>query len=798
MKVLARSGILTLGAMAIPLGLSPAWAQEQNRAADIAAPEGQLEDIVVTATKRQENVQRIPIAVSAFGAEALQRAGVQDTRQLMAIAPSLNLSSTTSDARGVVIRIRGLGSEALNPGLESSVGTVIDGVYRARSNLSLEAVPGIERIELLRGPQGTLFGKNTTSGVVNVITKSPSFTAGGEATVSFGNFDSLQLLGGITGPLVADKLAARIDAVYTRRDGILKDFSTGQRFRDKNRITGRAQFLWTPDSDLTARLIIDGSYHNQTGPDTYVPATYGASRAILTALGANTALGLQDRLVTLTTSRDPREKNGQYGVSLELNWTRDWGKLTSITAYRRWNNYQEREVDYTELDIVNNIPAHQRFRNFSQELRVDGSAGKLDWLVGAFYTHENVYVSEGYKFGADAERYIDALLSGGSLTARPISVATGLPVGQSLPDGAGLNQADFYQKANSLSFFTHNSYRLASRLTLTAGLRWTTERKALSSTLADGFNPGCDALVGRGVSSGSPFNLVCLLGFDPRYEGNYQAKKKESEFSGVASLMFELNDNINSYISYSRGYKGGGFVLDVFGYSLVPGVKQPSGEDLKFDPEFADNFEFGLKTQLFDRKLRANLAVFYTKLTDYQLTYNTGAAIFTRNVPEVTSKGFELETEFRPTNELRGTFGVTYANTRYGKIPAISGLPATLVTGARLYNAPLWTINGTIGWDGKILNDRLRLYTHAGGRYVTDVKVERSLARGSDQEGFVTVDARIGLGAPDQSWTVELWARNLFNKRYFVSQINATFQSGTLVGLPGEPRMFGASIMGRW
>jgi len=786
---------LLLATTVLAVIAAPAAAQE-------GAASAQVDEVIVTATKRAENLQDVPLAVSAFSAEALRRAGVEDTRQLMALAPSLNLNVTTSDSAGVVIRLRGLGSEAINPGLESAVATFVDGVYRSRSNLSLAAVPGIARIEVLRGPQGTLFGKNTSSGLINVVTKRPDFEPGGEASASFGNYGHQQYVLGVTGPLVGETLAARLDAALTRRDGWLTDFTTGRKFREKDQATVRGQLLWTPAETVSARFIVDASQYDQAGPDTYAPKIYDpVYRTLATSFGATTTLGLDDLNNTITRGRDARELNRTWGASAEVAWDLGFGELTAITGYRDWRNKQAREVDYSEVDLVY-IPygaARQEFQTFTQELRLAGETERLDWLVGGFYSHEDLTATYGYRTGRDLEAWYDRLLAPSTGRANPISFFTGLPVGASLPDGVGWGEQRFDQAARGYAVFTQETLRLTDRLSLTGGLRYTHERKTVKMNFANPYNPGCDALIAQGRADTTPVSgIVCLQLWDPRYAGRYRSERSESAWSGVVTLAFEISDDANAYVTWSRGYKAGGYIIDPSGFRLIT-QGPPNADDTAFDPEFATNLEAGLKLRLLDRRLTLNSAVFRTRLTDYQLSYNTGAALITRNIPKVESRGVEVEASFRPTPAWSSSFNVAYADAQYGDFPTTLVLPANIAAleGRRLHNAPLWTVTAALGWEDEVA-EGLTAFAHLDGRYQSAVRTERTLRAGSEQGDYITLNGRLGLTGRDDRWTVELWARNLTDERYFVSSIPATFQGATLVGVPGEPRMWGVTLRAGW
>lgn len=790
---MARS-IWAASASAVLATLTPsaAWGQETGQS---AAPAEDSTEIIVTATKRAEGLQDVPIAVSAFGSEQLEKSGIQDSRQLMSVAPSLNLTTTTSESAGVVIRLRGIGSEAINPGLESSVATFVDGVYRSRSNLSLTDIPGIERIEVLRGPQGTLFGKNTSAGLINVITKRPEFDTSAEAAFSYGNYNLMQAIAGATGPIAGESLAGRIDAAVQWREGWLTDLTSDARYRNRSRYVVRGQLLAKLGPDASLRLIADHGRRRETGPDTYSPKIYDPAYVpILQSLGSQRVLGLQDLLITTTDDRQSYEVTKQWGVSAELNWDLGPGTITAITAYRDWRNRQAREVDYAEADLVH-IPfaaAFQTFKTFTQELRFAGTSGDLDWLVGGFYADERLSARYGYKVGRDFERFIDLTLAAQGLGS--LSSYTGLPAGQSYPEGSGQGQDDFAQSARSFSLFTHNVWNVTDRLSIAGGLRWTRERKQVDVDIVGTANPGCAALLARGAAVPALVSgLQCVQLYDPRYNGSYTARKTESELSGQATVSFEIDPDLMVYATYGRGYKAGGFVIDRAGFRPID-AKAPDARDLAFNPEIADNYEIGLKFQTRDRSLTLNTAAFITRIRDFQLSYNTGAALVTTNIPSVESKGIEVEATLRPATAVTATIGLTYADARYGDLPQTLPANVRAIQHRRLANSPEWVVTGSIGWDDLVASAALRAFAYVDWRYQSEVMTERLLRVNSDQQGYATVNARLGFGDPDRAWAIELWARNLTDSRFFTASLPASFQGGTLVGAPGEPRTFGATL----
>ncbi len=360
-------------------------------------------DIVITATRRNQALSDVPMAVSAVTAENLRNTGATDIRQLNQVAPSLLVSSTSSEGGAAVARIRGIGTVGDNPGLEGSVGLFIDGVYRSRAGVGLTELGPLDRIEVLRGPQGTLFGRNTSAGLISIITAKPRFTPEVSGQVDVGNFNMRRVEASITGP-ISDTIAARLDGVYLKRDGFLKDVISGRRINDRDRWLLRGQVLFQPSDNLSLRIIGDYSKRNEECCGaTYLPAqdVTAAGPQPSTIAGIERALGgvINDdtfsRRTAITPGRDYDSNVKDYGISGELTYDFGAAELTSITAYR-YNKYSRgQDADFNNLDILyrpSDGGSFNRFKTFSQELRLQGNAwnNRLDWLVGGYYANEKL------------------------------------------------------------------------------------------------------------------------------------------------------------------------------------------------------------------------------------------------------------------------------------------------------------------------------------------------------------------------------------------------------------------------
>jgi iron complex outermembrane recepter protein len=433
----------------------------------------QGENIVVTAQGRRQLLQDVPLAVQAVGGEQLQNSGASDIRQLNQLAPSLLVSSTGTEANGSA-RIRGIGTVGDNPGLESSVAVFVDGVYRSRSGIGLNELGEVDRIEVLRGPQGTLFGRNASAGLLHIITRRPEFDDfGGFAELTYGNYDQIRGAGAINAPLT-ETLAGRIDAVYARRDGFYRVANptggTEERVNDRDRLFVRGQLLFEPTDALSFRLIADYTHREEsccgavyldreTNPligNLNNPATPIIVGGVVNPNGNNIINVLRDlgqplagfsnpysRVIYVSPGRTYEGETEDMGVSLEANWDLGAATLTSITAYRDYESGQPGDIDYSAVDILfRSQPGVVReFQTFTQELRFQGNAlgDRLDWLVGAYFANEELEVRDNLRFGNQYGRFATCrVISGSTLAAfySPASPACLSPTGRAVLSGA--------------------------------------------------------------------------------------------------------------------------------------------------------------------------------------------------------------------------------------------------------------------------------------------------------------------------------------------------------------------------
>lgn len=506
-----------------------------------------LEEIIVTATRRERSVSEVPLAVSAYGADQIEMSGVSDIYHLMRIAPSLMLSTGQGETVGATARIRGVGTNSDNPGFESAVGLYVDGVYRNRAGVGYNELGAVERVEILRGPQGTLFGRNASAGVVSIITAGPDPEGSAYADISIGSYDATRVEAGVSGGAADSGLSARLDGVWHERAGFLDDANDDRTYNDRDRLFLRGQLAYEPNPDLNFRLIADHTTREESCCAA-VGVVRGATADIIQGVSVlqtrnpsvvGIAFDPYARKATVSPGSSYYQGMEESGVSLEINADTAIGRVTSITAIRDWGTDRGMDIDFAVIDIGERPYGESTtdFETLTQELRINGEAGPVDWLVGAFYADEQLNYTDVLNFGASYSHFANAIagniaaavgggfaqLSAGvpALEAGAAQLAAGaagfaaglapfLPPGFAPPQltaalpafpafpfqpwasyeqytqgsfyGNGARD-DFEQNSESWALFTHNNVALANDFELTVGLRYTSESKSLAADL---------------------------------------------------------------------------------------------------------------------------------------------------------------------------------------------------------------------------------------------------------------------------------------------------------------------------
>jgi iron complex outermembrane recepter protein len=813
--------------VALVLAMSGAFAAGSSGAQQ-AANQPALTEIIVTAQKREQNIQDVPISVIALSAQQLKEGGVTDIKNLQALIPGLTVTSTTSE-NVTTARIRGIGTVGDNPGLESSVGVVIDGVYRPRNGVGFGNLGEIEQIEILEGPQGELFGKNNDAGVITIATKRPSTTFGVTAEATGGNYNDREINASVTGPL-GDISAARFYAGYQRRDGFL-NVNTGlgpnsdDRTDNRNMYTMRGQYLITPSDAVNFLVIGDYSKRNESCCGA-VQTVDGPFYGIMNALASIPALGGQTGAVALaspplsTTSRQAyanqpiTQQIRDMGISGELNWDIGAAKLTSITAWRDNTIVAGNDVDYSGIDIVQE-PANEGnqvdFKQASEELRLAGKSGPLDWLVGGFFASEILTSNTAIYAGNAFDLYVGGVASAAA-TGVPnfltIPGFTGSPPGGTFIPGVSGEQDFYHQTSKSYAFFTNETYNITQGLDLTAGLRYTSEKKTADSNYVspDGGS-GCGRLLPHAFAlpPGNEQSLLIALGcatvFNPFFAGHSTSQSlSEGNVSGTVKLSYRFTDDVMAYLSWANGYKAGGFNLARV--TAPKGLEGPLTPNFytAFPRETVESYELGIKSMLADRSLRVNASVFDQKYTNFQLNTFTGLQFVVSTIRKLESKGAEFDTTWAtPVRGWSLSSGVTYAFTNITEFGDSLQLfaPNIATPLARLNNrlsfAPLWSGVAAVTYTTP-LSSSLEFHATASEKYSSSYNTGSDLDPRKLQGAYGLVNARLGIGSPDGKWTVELWGANLANKYYYQVAFDAPFQVGQLDAFLGDPRTFGVTV----
>lgn len=493
---------LGVGISALTAFSAPALAQEETEEETRT-----LQAVTITATKREQTLQSVPIAVSVVGEDVIEKAEIVDLNDLQSIVPSLRVGQLQSSANTNFV-IRGFGNGANNAGIEPSVGVFIDGVYRSRSASQISDLPNIQRVEVLRGPQSTLFGKNASAGVISVVTKKPTFESEGNVEGTISNFNGYRVGGYYTAP-ISETVAFSLSGNYNVRDGYVEDIGDGPDTNERNRYGLRGELLFEPNEDLSFRLIADYDTIDETCCAA-VNLVNGPTGAVINALGGQIVTGapFSNRVAYNFGSENEIENSG---ISLQGDYDAGFATLTSITAFRTSDLSQNADSDFTSADLIGRNANTTNIETFTQELRLTSSGdGNIDWMIGGFYFDEKVAIENDFQFGTDFRGYAEVLSAVGAnpaLTPQQIGqvlagtllspidqveAAVGGPtaIGQLYGLAGQGPRESFGQDNQAYSFFGTVDWHLTERLTATVGLNYTNDEKTAygRATNTDSFS----------------------------------------------------------------------------------------------------------------------------------------------------------------------------------------------------------------------------------------------------------------------------------------------------------------------
>ncbi|NVE94343.1 TonB-dependent receptor [Altererythrobacter lutimaris] len=830
---------LLTGISGLAIWATPSIAFAKDTDSDKAADDNV---IIVTAAKRQATLQETPIAVSVTTAERIEDAQVRDLLDLQTLTPSLRVNQTSLSSV-TVFSIRGFGNGGANPGIEPSVGVFVDGVYRSRAASQISDLPDLQRVEVLNGPQSTLFGKNASAGIISIVTREPQFEYGGVAELSYGNFDAVVAKASVTGP-ISDTVAFSLGGNYNRRDGYIEDIIIDQDINNRDRFGLRGQLLFKPSADFKLRLIADYDKIDEVccGATNVVD---GPTGAVVRAVGGqfipNDGLSLQS-----TVNFAPTNEIENYGVSLQTDWSTGAIDVTGIGSYRRSDTFVNQDSDFTSLNSIGTNINTVDVQTYTGELRAASDFdGPIDFLVGGFLFHEKI--DQGAEFG-NGEGFLlfaNAVTGGAYSALEPTlrALVPGIPAGSFGGVGQG-RTLDYDYENTSFSIFGQVDFEVTDRLTLTVGANYTEDEKQVVSNnistdvfsgidlVQAGFNAalvqGAPAAVASVLASDpttNPFLALRGLQFNPPYLNFPNAvedgRTDDKDLSYTLRLSYDATDNLSLYATYATGFKASSFNLSAnslpFASDFVPGSPfqspPPAASPIRdaglavpnlatgsrfAGPEESEVYEIGIKGRW--DGFSFNLAVFDQTLNGFQANVFTGVGFILGNADEQSVRGFELDTQISPIPELTFTAGVTYLDSLFDSFPDGNALspnftvvPADL-SGQRPAGVPEWSVivGGTYTLD---LSDDASLRFHTDYQLESNVELVNGLS--TFKRAVENLNASITLGLSN-GLEVSLWGRNLTDAAYLNAVSPAVGQPGSLVGFRNQPRTYGGLVRYRF
>ncbi len=724
-----------------------AHGQETSEETDIGAVKSGGLEIVVTAQKREERLQDVPIAVSVASGDQLETLNINDPRELRYIAPSLNFNNS-ANVRGEGFTIRGVGTAVFADTIEQSVGTVIDGVPLARPGQAIADLVDIERVEILRGPQGMLFGKNASAGVISIVTKQPEFANAFEGRISYGTYDEIKA-NVVANVALSDDAAIRLTYAKTRRDGFVRNIVRNEVLNGRDSQAVRGKLLWEPTSNLTITLAGDWGESDQ------LCCAWTARTAPLTTgfgqLNAVAGITPSPRNLEIAANQAFFQQTETWGGSLQVEFDAGWATLTSISAYRSWDEQDGNDPDILPINFLDVNNGTNRLDQYSQELRFTSSSGGLvEWVGGI---------------------YID------SVKNRNRSEQTG-QFGLPLPPGFQLGSVfDSVVENTSSAIFGQVGIRPVERLKFILGGRYTAEKVELDANATP--TPGA------------------VAGIPGRFVGNVMGQTSTTNFSGRATLQYDLTDDVMTYTTIARGYKGPG--IDVLG------IVGPDPELV--EPEIPTSYEIGLRTALFGGSTIFNATAFQTDFKNFQAssfdTTVSPSRFLVTNAGKLKTKGAEIDFQSRPLDGLSLTGSIAYIDSVFADFKSIScyagqpilplGTPRTsprdciqisptqAVTdadGLSLPNSPKLTYSLAAGYEHSI--GTFRVNSSLNWFWRDKVRFDSAGNPELVQNAYGLLGGNISIGPENDQWRVSFFARNLLDKHF----VNVVF-SQPVINSPG-------------
>ncbi len=804
--------------------------------ADGAEPDGRAgqsaqasygNDIVVTARRRSETAQNVPIAISVVGGEQIDNTGAFNVGRLQQLAPTLQFYS--SNPRNSAVNIRGIGAPfgLTNDGIEQGVGIYVDDVYYARVASATLDFLDVSQIEVLRGPQGTLYGKNTTAGAVNITTNQPTFDFEAKAELSLGNLNFKQAKAAISGPL-SENLAARIAISSTSRRGTIYNVTSDQYIQSQDNIGIRGQLLWKPTDALSITLAGDWNRQEAVCCGS-VFVGVGATQRPLNRQYAALAAAARNGAGYVVPSTNPYDRlsdvdamlnagNDLGGVALRVNWELGAGTLTSVTAWRYWDWRPENDRDFTGLSVVSKSQNPSQQNQYTQELRYNYSGDKFDFVLGAFGFYQRIDTQGTEQHGADSSAWtLDPTKSisvGGTSTpiTRVPSILEGL---------TAINTQ--YLKNTSLAAFGQLSWKVSDQFTIQPGLRMNYDKKdgfyQRQVFLADGTPVVRNTAL---VGDAKTVNDARLGVFSPQ---EISPSFSDWNFSYDLTANYKVTPDVLVYGSYAKTFKSGGINQNGVP-TLADGT--PILETATIKPESVQHFELGVKSQFWDRRATLNVTAFRTDIKDYQANVNNGQFGVLRgylaNAGKVRTQGIEADFSIRPSERFNAYTNAAYTDAKYkkfvdapcapelsggttvgaGQTPAAPGTPGLSpancdISGAVLPGVSKWALSfgAEVNVPSKLFGEDGQFYLGYDGSYRSKYSSNPTPSAYTWIEGYSLSNLRAGFRA-DRGFEAYVWVRNVLDKNYMEQLFVGPGNTGLITGLPGDPRTWGGTIKGRF
>jgi len=773
------------------IGAMPAWAESDDGAPGV---ERVIEEVVVTATKRPQSLQDTPVAVTVTTQETINEASIVDIIDLQSVVPSLRVE-TRQTSRAANFLIRGFGGGTNNPGIEPSVGIYVDGVYRSRAAAAIGDLPRIERVEVLGGPQSTLFGKNASAGVVSVVTPKPSGQTGGFIEVGIGNFDAWNVKALYEGA-INDQLAFEVSANVNRRDGYVDNVVTGTDLNNRDRYALRGQLLFNPTDSSEFRLIADYSELEEECCEVSAIAFGGMPVA-------ESVIFNRDQ----TTDIDPQNEVTDWGLSAHLDIDFSNFTFTSITSYRTNDVTDDIDVDQTPLALISSGSNEIIVDTITQEFRVTSATdGPIEWLAGFFYIDEQIEYNQDIVFGNAFRPVFSAAFGGGDPAAgealfQLVETTFGIPAGAIFGEGRGVRE-EFDQDNQSFSIFGQVDWHLSPDVTATFGLNYTEDEKSLDFVQ---FN---NDPFSQTDLSGTPFAGLSAGQFLPPVVGLpnvvEDGETDDDDVTYTFRLAYQVNDSINVYASYATGFKASSFTLDRgtrpndadFAALQAAGVNltnlSPGARLAR--PEEAAVVEVCLKARF--NRVSLNLAVFDQKIEDFQVfTFVQGARFQAANAEEQSTTGVEFDLTYFPIDALELKLAGTFLDPEFDEFTNGSGFlnpgnPEDLSgeTPAAIHETSVSlaaTYRFTLGdWAGFVRGDY---------QYEDEIQAIQNVDPALASREVKMLNLGAGVTSPN-GWSIKIWGRNVTDDEYLQGAFPDVFVPGTFQGYLSQPRTYGLTV----